>query len=494
MVQRLSKLLLGLTVATSLGAGVGGAAPSATAQELPNDIQVRLAGSPSIGQRMTTDAVTVWAKKIGLPSVRVNAGVDPDEYELTASRAESPRKLRVSVSSKGSSAGIEPLLRGQADLWMASNPVQASDLDAMRRRGIPNVPTLAQFQAPGIENVVGLDGLAIVTNPHNPVKRLAISQIKDMFQGRITNWSQVGGPNLPIKLYAMEAGAGYADVFCSAVIGNPDVAKCMAGLARLAAPLFTYPDDLSDQIADEPASLSFVAFQDKRNARPIEIGTACNTALDPDSFLIKTNEYPLTRRLYIYANPNQPLTAAARAYLDFLLSGQGQNAITMTGFATLSPSLSSETYSAARLDAVRDAQDGGHTRVRPPEARNFQEAIGGGDRLSVTLRFQSGTSELDSRAEADLGRLAATMALPANADKQVVLIGFSSAGGDYTGNRDLSRDRAGSVRERLASKYGIKDAISLGVGPAGAVACNLDPNYAQLNQRVEVWLRKRPGA
>lgn len=486
--HRLPKLALGLMVLTGLGAPL---CDATAAQDLPNDIQVRLAGSPSIGERLTTDAVTVWAKKLGLTSLQVSAGADPSEYEITARRAESQRKLRVTVSSKGSSNGIEPLLRGQTDLWMASTPVQASDLEAMRRRGITGVPTLAQFQAPGVENVIGLDALAIVVNPRNPVKRLSISQIKDMFQGKINNWSQVGGPNLPVKLYAMEPGAGYADIFCSAIIGNPDVAKCMEGLGRLAAPQFGYPDDLTDQVASDPASLSFVAFQDKRNARPVQIVTACNNALDPDGFLVKTNEYPLTRRLFLYTNPGKPLAPAARAYLDFLLSTGGQNAITMTGFATLAPSLSPESYSANRLEGARDALDGGRTRIRPAEARAFEDATGGGDRLSITFRFQSGTSDLDSRAEADLGRLAETMTSPANTDKQMVLIGFSSSGGDYIENRDLSRDRASSIRERLTTKYGIKDAVSVGVGSAAAVACNLDPASTAQNQRVEVWLRKR---
>jgi phosphate transport system substrate-binding protein len=195
--------------------------------------------------------------------------------------------------------------------------------------------------------------------------------------------------------------------------------------------------------------------------------------------------------LYLYTNPGHPLTPAARAYLDFVLSTEGQNSITMTSFATLAPSLSSETYSANRLDTVRDAQDGGHTRIRPGEVRAFEEVAGDGNRLSITFRFQSGTSDLDSRGERDVGRLVELMALPANADKRVVLIGYSSANGDYIGNRDLSRERANSLRDRLVNKYGMKDVVSAGVGSAAAVSCNLDPASSSLNQRVEVWLRKR---
>jgi len=461
------------------------------AQTLPDDIVVRLAGSSSIGQRMTIDAVTVWAKKIGLGAVRLNSGVDPGDYEIVARGAESRRSLRVTVSGKGTEAGLEPLLRGDTDFWMAARPVQQSDIDAMRRLKIPNVPDLAQFQTPGIENVVGLDAVTIITSARNPVKQLSIAQVKAMFTGQIANWSQVGGPNLPVTLYAMDPGAGYADIFCSAVIGNPDVAKCMASLAHLNAPLFTYADDLADQVDGDPGSLSFVAFQDKRNARSIQIGTECHTALDPDGFLVKTGEYPLSRRLYIYTNPARPPSPAARAYLDFLLSVPGQNSITMTGFGTLMPSVSSDTYSANRLSTASDAQNGGRTRIRPIDQHAFEDAVGDGNRSSITFRFQSGTSNLDSRSERDLARLAEFMALPANKDMQVVLVGFSSAAGDYAANRALSADRAAAIRDRLTKQYGIKDAVAVGVGPTAPVACNLDPSTAPLNQRVEVWLRRR---
>jgi phosphate transport system substrate-binding protein len=484
--HRLKIFVTGLAVAAGLGSlGGAHAAPPA-----PPEMTVRLAGASSIGERLTRDAVAVWARKSGFPSLRTDTDIDPSKYEIVGQAAESARQLRVGVTSKGSSAGFEPLLRGQADLWMASQQVQQSDIDAMNAKGLKGLPSLAQMQTPGNENVIGLDALAIVSSPKNPVKRLTLGQIKDLFQGKITNWSAVGGANLPVKLYAMDPGAGYADVFCGQVIGIADVPACIASLARLAAPVFDAADDLTDQVAADPAGLSFVAFQDKRDARAMQIGTACGTALEPSSFLVQSNEYPLARRLYLYANPVKPLAPAARSYLDFVLSPEGQNAITMTGFATLTPSLSPEDYSSARLDMAAEAQDGGRTRVRAGDSRAFQEAVGGGDRLSITFRFQSGTSELDSRSIADLARLAAVIGSPANSGKQVVLIGFSSAIGDYARNRALSADRAAGIRELLTTKYGVKDVVSVGVGPAAAVACNLDSSAA-LNQRVEVWLRKR---
>jgi len=489
--HRVSKLALGLSVMLGLGCAARMAAAQPQASQLPNDIQLRLAGSGTVGEKLTQTALTAWAKKIGLTTVRINPGIDPTEYEIVADRLESMRKLRAMVQVKGTGFGIEPLLRGQTDLWLASRQAKESDLDAMRKRNVPNVPTLDQFLAPGIENAVGLDAIAAVVHPRNPVKRLSISQMRDIAGGRTTNWSQLGGPNLPIGLYITQAGLGATDGFCNLVVGISDNVKCLESVPRLAAPPFALNEDVPDAIAGAPGGIGFSMMADKRNTRALAIGNECNTATDPEVYNVKTGEYPLTQRLFVYANPNRPLSPAARSYLDFLLSAEGQTAVANAGFADLSPSLSPEAYSSDRVDRVRDAQDGGRMRIRPADARAFEEAIGGGDRLSITFRFLAGGNELDARSEADVGRLTQLIQLPAYSNMQVVLIGYSGASGDYAEARALSRDRADAIRDRLVAQSGLKDVISLGIGPAAAVACNLDASTAPLNQRVEVWLRKR---
>ena len=439
------------------------------------------------------ELATAWAKKLGLPGVRVDSGLDPDEYDVIAERAESARKLRVQVRAKGTGTGLEPLLRGQADIWMASRPVRESDIEAMRRRNVPNVPTLAQLQQAGTENVIGLDALAVVVHPRNPLKLLSMTQIKDIYSGRIANWSQVGGPNLPIAIYSPEPNFGTADTFCATIMGVSDIARCVEAFPRLAAPRFAVLEELSDAVAANPAGIGFTSLSLRRSTRAVQLGTECGVGIEADTFRIKTDEYPLGRRLFMYVAPGRAPNPATREFLQYILSAEGQAAVGASGFADLAPGKASDSYGADRLDNVRNAQDGGRQRIRPTDVRAFEEAIGSADRLSITFRFQAGTNNLDARAEADLVRLADHMKLPGFEKQQVVLVGFSGAAGDYAENRTLSRERAEAVRDRLVTNYGIKDSVALGVGPTAAVACNLDPNTAPLNQRVEVWLRKPAG-
>ena len=164
------------------------------------------------------------------------------------------------------------------------------------------------------------------------------------------------------------------------------------------------------------------------------------------------------------------------------------------GAVDLLPSVASETYAADRLDNAGNALDGGRTRIRTTDLRAFEEATQNANRLSITFRFLEGTDNLDARAEADLGRLAALMQTPDYAKSQLILVGFSAARGDYAANRTLSRDRAQNVRDRLVNTLGVKDVRAYGIGPAAPVACNTEKSVtALMNQRVEAWIRKPPG-
>jgi outer membrane protein OmpA-like peptidoglycan-associated protein len=181
------------------------------------------------------------------------------------------------------------------------------------------------------------------------------------------------------------------------------------------------------------------------------------------------------------------LPQAAKDFLAFALGPIGQAAVGAAGLADQAPGASEPEYADTRLDGANNAMDGGRTRVRIPDIRAFEAAVTGAERLSITFRFQSGTDALDSRAEADLGRLIALLQKPDYARSTVTLIGFSSTAGDYVGNRELARERAAGIRDRLAAA-GVSNVNAVGIGPGAAIACNLDPATSPLNQRVEVWV------
>ena len=477
-------------VAVTLGF-YGTSSPASAQPKAPPDMLVRLAGSGVIGGRPVQELATAWARQLKLAGIRIDSGMDPDEYDIVAEGAENSGHMTVQSRSHGTASGIEPLLRGQADLWMASRAVRDADLDAMRKRNVPNIPTAAQFQQPGVENVIGLTALAVVVHPRNPVPALTFQQLRDIFAGKSTSWAQVGGPsNLPIGIYSLDVTDSDTDTFCGTILGNPDTQKCVDSFPRLAAPRAGMGgEDLADAVAGNPAGIGFVSYSARRSARPLPLGNVCGTGVAPSLFKMKAEEYPLVQRLYLYAAPGRPLSPAANDFLQFALGPVGQAAIAASGLADQAPGVSDPDYADSRLDTASNAMDGGRTRVRAPDVRAFEAATAGADRLSITFRFQAGTNALDSRAEADIARLTDLLHKPNYARASVTLIGFSSTIGDYIGNRQLARERAESIRDRLATAN-IPNVSAVGIGPGAAIACNLDPTTTQLNQRVEVWLRK----
>lgn len=469
-------------------------AGQARAQQLPANAALRLAGSNTVGQVLAVEMATAWAKKLGLSGVRIEAGKAAEEYEIFAEGAERAGRLRVQVRAHGTGTGVEPLVRGDGDIWMASRQARESDLEALRKKGVPDVPTLAQFLAPGNEHVVALDALAILVHPANQITQITAAQLKDVFLGKISRWSQLGGPDLPITVISRDHNSGTFDSFCTLAMGIGDTAKCAEAMGPSSPRLFESSEDLSDTVAANPAAIGFVGVAYQRSAKAVPIALKCGIAIGPDTFQVKADEYPLARRLFLYSHPSRALSPEAAAFLAFTQTADGQGVVTRSGAVDLLPASSEPNYANARRSVAGNSLDGGRTRIRMNDLRALDEATTGAARLSITFRFQPGSDALDSRAVADLLRLAETLRAPAFAKAKVTLIGFSQAMGDYEGNRELSHDRAEAVRKRLTEAGGITDVAAIGVGPAAPVTCNDNADTARMNQRVEVWVRRPPGS
>ena len=105
--------------------------------------------------------------------------------------------VRISVTGGGSGTGIAALINGTTDIANASRALKKEEFDAAQKNGITPV-----------EFAVARDAIAIVVNPANPVNGLTLPQLSDIYQGKITNWRQVGGEDRPIVLLSRESNSG----------------------------------------------------------------------------------------------------------------------------------------------------------------------------------------------------------------------------------------------------------------------------------------------
>ncbi len=189
--------------------------------------------------------------------------------------------------------------------------------------------------------------------------------------------------------------------------------------------------------------------------------------MPPSTTLIATEDYPLSRRLFLYMKPEEP-NRWARALLQFAQGDKGQALVSASGFV------------GQRVQAVKMAP-----RASMPE--NYQALARDAERLSVNFRFREGSATLDNKAQRDIDRLLAYLQQAGKMNKQAVLVGFGDPKQDPARAELLSKLRAMAVRRELA-KEGVMFREISGMGDALPVAANSDNDGRVRNRRVEVWV------
>lgn len=243
------------------------------------------------------------------------------------------------TGAPGSGTGIKMLLNNQLTFSQSSRSVQPEEFLQAQQQGfkLQEIP-------------VAIDGIAIAVNPNLNIPGLTVSQLKDIYTGKITNWSQVGGPSLPIIPYSrrLEEG-GTIEFFFENVLDKEkfganvqfiptttqalkELGKNLGGIYYASAPevvgqctvkpipLGRKPDRLVSPYQQPFVSLS--ECPQKRNQ------------LNAGAF--KNGDYPITRRLFVIVKQNgQSDQQAGEAYAKLLLTNQGQELISKAGFVRI---------------------------------------------------------------------------------------------------------------------------------------------------------------
>lgn len=120
--------------------------------------------------------------------------------------------MRVELSAHGSSTGFAALLERHAELAAASRPVKDSEVRALAGFG--------DLRSPYAEQVIAIDGLAIILHPDNPLASLDTAQLAAVFAGEVRTWEELGGKGGAIRLYARDEQSGTYDTFKELVLAS----------------------------------------------------------------------------------------------------------------------------------------------------------------------------------------------------------------------------------------------------------------------------------
>jgi phosphate transport system substrate-binding protein len=244
----------------------------------------------------------------------------------------------------------------------------------------------------------------------------------------------------------------------------------MAGLPITpSAKAYEDSHELSSAVAGDVSGIGFVGHTHIGDARPVPIGTPGQQALLPNRFTIQTEDYPLSRRLYLYSISELGNPEVAK-FISFVTSKSGQSVVEMQKFVPLEIVTQRSDLSAGNSSAYRNA-------------------IAGAERLSVNFRFNTGSNQLDNRALADLDRVTEFLIRTSIKPRKLVLIGFADNVGDPASNVVLSKERAKAVAAALKTR-GITPGRITGFGAENPVASNATPEGRERNRRVEVWVTR----
>ncbi len=232
-------------------------------------------------------------------------------------------EIRISVTGGGSGTGIAAMINGTVDIANASREVKKEELAAARANGYR--PS---------ELVVARDAIAIVAHPSNPVGGLTLQQLSDIYTGKITNWSQVGGENRPIVLLSRESNSGTYVYFLENVIRLGD-SKSML-LFSPETLLMPSSEGISTEIRQNPNAIGYDGLGYVTPDQKV-LAVARDKAspfVKPAVETVNAGSYPISRPLYMYT-PKEP-AGPVKEYLDWVLH-DGQAIVDRLGFVPLRP-------------------------------------------------------------------------------------------------------------------------------------------------------------
>ncbi len=415
---------------------------------------LRLAGSDMIGESLGPALAVAFLRSQGATNIQIDPGATSDEKFVRGQLPGDAIASSIQIVANGTATAFTALATETCDIGMASRKIKPDE--------VSNLATLGNMTSAGSEHVLALDGIAVIVNSSNQISELRKDEIRRIFTGDITDWSQVGSSRGAIKIYARDDQSGAFDAFNSVVMAN----KSLASSARH----FVDSSSLSDAVSSDPNAIGFVSLRYVHNTKSVAVSEKGTEALKPTRMTVATEDYPLSRRLYLYT-PATARNKYLQMFVEFALSTQGQEVVAANGFVSQNLQHSTQTVS----------------NKAPEEYKLLTE---GAERLSLDFRFQSGKNEQDSKSQADLDRIASMIADQGDEGNRVLLFGFSDNAHTPEESQTLSLNQARIVEKQLIQR-GIKSAVVRGFGPEKPVASNDTSEGREANRRVEIWIRKK---
>ena len=418
--------------------------PSAERGPAARSQLLRLAGSDVIGARLAQRLAAGYLVTIGSTDIATQPGAAEGQTEVVGH--EGSQRDAIVITLNSAAAGYDMLGQRTADVAMSTTRMSPADAERLSSHGA--------MTSPANEAVIGLQGIVVAVHPANPTMSLTLPQLRDVFSGRVTDWSELGGARGPVRVYVSQGrDGGIAPQ--EAGIGQDGISATAAWVTTNAMPA---------ALAADHGGIGLLPFGRSGAAKVLALGG--RGAVAPSRLTIATGSYPLTRRLYLYADPNAD-SPTARRFMDWVSSSTGQQVVEAAGFV----SLTIMTEPAALPNET-------------PE--RLRRVIASASRVSVDFHVQPGAMELDDHGIRDAERLAAYVKSQGIGPARLILASFADTGRTPQASQLAAHQQIEVVRAAL-TREGVMPGRSIAFG-TDLPADDTTRAGRERNGRVEVYL------
>lgn len=281
-------LVLGLAACSQATAPEVTAAPTTAATTAPaaTDAPETSAAPAVLSGTVSTDGSTSMEKIIGA---------------LSEAFMEANSKVTVTYNPTGSGTGIQAVQEGRCDIGLSSRALK----DEEKASGLK-------------ETILAYDGIAIIVNPANPVEDLTLEQIADIYTGKITNWSELGGSDSEIVLIGREAGSGTRSGF-EEIVEVKDLCQYRQELSSTG--------DVIATVAQNPGAIGYASLASvKETVKAVKVG-----GVTPSEETVKDGTYAIQRPFVLVTKEGVTLSETAQAFFDYAVSKDADAVVIAAG-------------------------------------------------------------------------------------------------------------------------------------------------------------------
>ena len=291
-------LTMGLAGCSSSSNTPASSAPAADTAEAPAaDVQAESAAD--------TQAAEAGAGLSGSITLAGSTSMEKFANALAEAFMEKYPDVTVQAEFTGSSAGVEAVLGGQSDVGNSSRKLK----DEEKEKG-------------AVENIVAIDGIAVVTDPANTAADLTKEQLINIYNGTITNWKDAGGSDQPIVVIGREAGSGTRGAF-EEILKLEDACKYANELDSTGA--------VMAKVASTPGAIGYVSLDVIDDT--VKLLTLNGVEANEEN--IKTGDYFLSRPFVMATNGEiSAQNDLVKALFDYVYSAEGDELVKSVGLIT----------------------------------------------------------------------------------------------------------------------------------------------------------------